>query len=55
MGNEEKNEQITKIKGMKKEVYNKKEIGKVGSHAIASNQNYAFNQACDKFIDLLKK
>jgi hypothetical protein len=42
-----------KIKGMKKEIYNEKEVGKSGTHAIASNQNYGFNEAIDKVIQLL--
>jgi len=38
----------------KKEIFNKKEVGKVGTHAIASNQYYGYNQAIDdmhKWID----
>ena len=34
-------------KPKKKEVYNKNEIGKCGTHAVGSNQSYGYNQACD--------
>ncbi len=32
-----------------RKIYNEDEVGKCGTHAIASNQNYGFNQACRKW------
>ena len=37
------------MKPEKKEVYNKKEVGKCYTHAIASNQHYGYNQAIDDY------
>ena len=46
---------IREIEKMKKEIYNKDEIGKVGTHAIASNQNDGYNQAIEDIIETLNQ
>ena len=46
---------IEEIEKIKKEIYNPEEIGKVGTHAIASNQNDGYNQAIDDIIKILNQ
>ena len=38
-----------------KEIYNEKEIGKTGTHAIATNQNYGYNQAIQEMKIKIQK
>ena len=40
---------------MKKEIFNEDEVGKVGTHAIASNQNAGYNQALTDLLSALKE
>ncbi len=43
------------LEGLKREVYNPREVGKTGAHAVASNQNYGFNECLDQVKELINK